>query len=110
MNAWKPWVGLVALLATVTAIVTYPQILQLTGGVRDFGDPLLNAWALAWTPHALVTQPAALFDANIFHPERGTLALSETLIFPALLTAPLRLAGANAILLHNVTLLSGYVL
>ena len=110
MAAWKSRVGLVALLTAVTAIATYQQFLHLTSGVRDFGDPLLNAWALAWTPHALVTDPAALFDANIFHPERGTLALSETLIFPALLAAPLRVAGGNAILLHNVTLLSAWVL
>ena len=55
MAVWKHWVGLVALLTAVTAIVTYPQILHLTGSVRDFGDPLLNAWALAWTPHALIT-------------------------------------------------------
>ena len=99
-----------ALLAAVTAVVTYPQILHMTTGVHDFGDPLLNAWALAWTPHALVTAPASLFDANIFHPEKATLALSETLVFPALLAAPLRVSGANAILLHNLTLLSGFVL
>jgi hypothetical protein len=79
-------------------------------GVHDFGDPLLNAWALAWVPHAIFTHPAALFDANIFYPDRGTLALSETLIFPALLVAPLRAVGATAIDLHNVTLFSGYVL
>jgi hypothetical protein len=61
-------------------------------------------------PHAIVTQPLALFDANAFFPERGTLALSETLLLPALLVAPLRALGADPILLHNVTLLSGYVL
>ena len=103
-------IALLALLTGLSVLVTYPQITHLTTGVHDFGDPLLNAWALAWTPHAIVSQPAALFDANIFHPETGTLALSETLLFPALLVAPLRAAGANAILLHNVTLLSGFVL
>ena len=110
MSEAKGRLGLVALLTALTILVTFPQITHLTTGVHDFGDPLLNAWALAWTPHALVTQPASLFDANIFYPERGTLALSETLIVPALLTAPLRVAGANAILVHNVTLLSGFVL
>ena len=110
MAGWKFWIGLVTLLAAVTAIVTYPQIAHMSSGVHDFGDPLLNAWALAWTPHALVAQPASLFDANIFHPERATLALSETLIFPALLTGPFRAVGANAIFLHNLTLLSACVL
>jgi hypothetical protein len=102
--------ALLALLTALTIVVTFPQITHLSTGVHDFGDPLLNAWALAWTPHAVVSQPASLFDANIFHPERGTLALSETLIAPAMLTAPLRALGANAILLHNLTLMSGFVL
>jgi hypothetical protein len=110
MSGWKSWLGLTAFLAALAAVVTYPQVTHLSTGVRDFGDPLLNAWALAWTPHALAAQPASLFDANIFHPERGTLAYSESLIFPALLAAPFQAAGANAILLHNLTLLSGFVL
>jgi hypothetical protein len=110
MTGWKLWAGLVALLAAVTGIVTYPQITHMSSAVHDFGDPLLNAWALAWTPHALVTQPASLFDANIFHPERATLALSEVLLLPALMAAPFYAAGANAILLHNLTLLSACVL
>jgi hypothetical protein len=102
--------ALAFLLLALTCAVTYPQVRFFHRGVNDFGDPLLNAWALAWVPHAISTQPAAIFDANIFHPDRGTLALSETLIFPALLVAPLRAAGASAIDLHNVTLFSGYVL
>jgi uncharacterized protein DUF6044 len=106
----SPALRLLALLVGLTVAVTFPQAIHLGTGVHDFGDPLLNAWALAWTPHALVTAPLSLFDANIFFPERTTLALSETLVFPALLTAPLRAAGANAIVLHNLTLLSGYVL
>jgi hypothetical protein len=101
---------LLALLAGLTVIVTFPQALHIRTGVHDFGDPLLNARALAWTPHAIRAGNPSLFDGNIFYPERATLALSETLVFPALLTAPFRAAGANPILLHNLTLLSGYVL
>src|SRR5512138_2106203 len=98
------------LLTGLSVVVTYPQALHLRTAVHDFGDPLLNAWALAWTPHALATHPAALLDANIFYPARGTLALSESLVFPALLVAPLRALGGGPILLHNVTLLSGFIL
>jgi hypothetical protein len=102
--------GLVALLLGLAAIVTYPQVRQIDTAVNDFGDPLLNAWALAWTAHILPGTPSALFDANIFYPERGTLALSETLVFPALLVAPVRWLGFNPIALHNITLLLGYAL
>ena len=102
--------GLVVFLLGLAALVTYPQVRQIGTGVNDFGDPLLNAWALAWTAHILPVSPASLFDANIFYPARGTLALSETLVFPALLVAPLRWLGLNPIALHNLTLLAGYAL
>ena len=62
-----------------------PQALRMRDGVADVGDPLLNAWALAWVAHELPTVPTHVFDANIFHPERGTLAYSETLLAPAIL-------------------------
>ena len=102
--------GLAVFLLGLAALVTYPQVRQIGTGVNDFGDPLLNAWALAWTAHVLPVSPASLFDANIFYPARGTLALSETLVFPALLVAPLRWLGLNPIALHNLTLLAGYAL
>jgi hypothetical protein len=109
-SAARRLAGLALLLAGLTAVVTYPQVLQLSTGVNDFGDPLLNAWALAWTAHVVPLHVPSIFDANIFYPAHGTLALSETLIFPALLVAPARWLGMNPIALHNVTLLLGYIL
>jgi hypothetical protein len=93
----------------LTAVVTYPQFLNISGTVHDDGDPLLNAWALAWVAHQLPFAPARLFDANIFYPERHTLAFSETLIVPAVIVAPLRWLGAGPLLLHNIVLLSGFI-
>ena len=52
----------------LTAVMTYPQVLHLTDTVHDDGDPLLNAWALAWVAHQLPRAPAHIFDANIFYP------------------------------------------
>jgi hypothetical protein len=40
-------------------------------------DALLNLWILIWATHALTTDPASVFHANIFYPERFTLAYSE---------------------------------
>jgi len=39
--------------------------------------------------HAFTSQPLAIFDANIYYPERLTLAYSENLIGTALFAAPL---------------------
>jgi hypothetical protein len=54
--------------------------------------------------------PAHLFDANIFYPERRTLAFSETLLLPSLVVAPLRWIGFGPLLVYNVVFLSGFVL
>jgi hypothetical protein len=104
------WGTLVLLLSAGAILVTWPQVRVLASGVNDHGGPLLNAWALAWVARTLPTDPAHLFDANIFHPEPNTLAFSEPLILPAVLVAPVWWATGNAVLCHNLTLLSGYVL
>lgn len=91
----------------LTLAVTWPQAVRLRDGVSDIGDPLLNAWALAWVAHELPTAPTHVFDANIFHPERGTLAYSETLLAPALIGAPFFWLGAGPIAVYNLLLLVG---
>jgi hypothetical protein len=90
--------------------MTYPQVLHMRDGVHDDGDPLLVTWVLAWVAHQLPLAPARLFDANIFYPERNTLAYSETLIVPALIVAPLHWLGVGPILVHNLVFLSGFAL
>src|SRR5436190_15772286 len=89
--------------------MTYPQALHLRDRVHDDGDPLLNAWALAWVAHQLPRAPAHLFDANIFYPERRALAYSETLLVPATLAAPLGWWGVGPVLVYNIVFLSGFI-
>lgn len=98
-----------ALLIAVSVIAaTWPFAFQLSAGVSDLGDPMLNSWALAWVAHTLPHAPAAIFNANIFFPETSTLAYSEPLIVPALLVAPLLWLGADPIVAHNLLVLIGY--
>jgi hypothetical protein len=104
------FVGAMLLVFTVlTAVMTYPQVLHLRDRVHDDGDPLLNTWALAWVAHQLPRAPAHLFDANIFYPERRTLAYSETLLVPAAFAAPLRWLGVSPLLVYNIVFLSGFI-
>ena len=102
--------GTFLLLTVLTAAMTYPQVLGLRDTVHDDGDPLLNAWALSWVAHQLPRAPARLFDANIFYPERRTLAFSETLLVPAVFAAPLGWAGAGPLLVYNIVFLSGFII
>jgi len=71
-----------ALFVALTAVMTYPQVLRMSDGVHDPADPLMVTWVLAWVAHQLPNAPAHIFDANIFYPERNTLAYSETLLVP----------------------------
>src|SRR3982074_1976947 len=98
------------LLTALTAVMTYPQVRRLRDTVHDDGDPLLNAWALAGVAHQLPRAPARLFDANIFYPERNTLAFSEMLLVPGTIAAPLHWLGVGPILLSTLVFLSGFAL
>jgi hypothetical protein len=96
-----------------TVYFTFPLATGLATFVTDLVDPYLNAWILAWDVHGLLRDPLHLFDANIFHPETGTLAFSEHLLGIAVLVAPVDLVFRSPILTHNVALLllialSGY--
>lgn len=103
------WLAALLLYTAMTAAATYPQIRGLSDRIPDVGDPLLNVWALAWVAHQMPFAPAHVFDGNIFHPERRTLAYSESLIAPALLGAPLLWLGAGPVLVYNLLLLGGFV-
>lgn len=93
----------------LTAVMTYPQVLHLHDRVHDDGDPLFETWILAWVAHQLPRAPARIFDANIFYPERGTLAYSETLLLPGALAAPLFWTGVPPLIVYNLVFLSGFI-
>ena len=75
----------------------------------DLGDPLYQAWQLAWGGHALLHQPLHVFDANILYPLKNTLAFSDSLLG----YAPLGLVGSGvgaALVRYNVAYLLAYTL
>src|SRR5262245_41133077 len=51
----------------------------------------LTQWILAWTTHALTTDPTQLFHANIFHPAAASLTSSEHLLGALPIYLPLAL-------------------
>ncbi|MBA2442053.1 MAG: hypothetical protein H0V53_06560 [Rubrobacter sp.] len=99
----------VALYSLLAAVFTYPLVSNLDR-VNGAGDPAVMVWSMAWISHAVTTDPAALYDANIFHPIENALAYTDLLLPSALFTAPLYLATGNALLGFNVVLLLTFVL
>ncbi len=75
-------VGAALALAVAAALLMHwPLPLHIGGDVpRDLGDPLPQAWQVAWNGHALLHQPLDWFQANIFHPLPNSLAFSDALV------------------------------
>ncbi len=89
-------------------LASFAAPVSLDPGSRTFApgpDTRLYLWTLGWDLHALKTDPLHIFDANIFYPEKQTLAYSEHLIGAALLAFPLSLFTSNLDLLLNFVLL-----
>jgi hypothetical protein len=97
-----------ALLAVVHTwpLATAPHILSR----HDNGDVMLNEWILAWVQHQLPRDPLHLFQGNIFYPAHDTLAYSEPLIVPALMSVPVRWLGGSPVLVHNLLVIAGFAL
>ncbi|HST40912.1 MAG TPA: hypothetical protein VLK58_15455 [Conexibacter sp.] len=67
--------------AVLAVAMHWPLVLHLGDHVaKDLGDPLSQAWQVAWGGHALTHQPLRFFDANQFYPYADTLAFSDALI------------------------------
>src|SRR4051812_5248264 len=73
---------LAALAAVALALVMHwPLPLHIGHDVaRDLGDPLPQAWQIAWDGHALLHQPLDFFQANVFWPLKNSLAFSDALV------------------------------
>ncbi|MFB0535943.1 MAG: hypothetical protein ACETWR_13295 [Anaerolineae bacterium] len=100
-----------ALYGLLALVSTHRLWRHLTTAVpSDIGDPLLNTWILAWDGHALLTDPAHLFDANIFFPLKDTLAYSEHLLGTALPMLPILLISGEPVLAYNVAFLTSFML
>ena len=76
---------------------------------NDLGDPLLNAWILAWDADGIRNGFQGFWDAPIFYPYLNTLTYSEHLLGIAVLTAPVQWVSGNPMLAYNVAFLLSYV-
>jgi len=92
-------------------VVTLAALGQQTSdlyAVPDRGDPLFSMWRMGWVRHQIAADPRHLFDANIFYPRPATLTYSDSMILPALASAPL--AWFHPVVAYNITLLAAFVL
>jgi hypothetical protein len=101
---------LVAGSCLLAIVMNWPLVLHLGETIpKDLGDPLPQAWQIAWDGHALVHQPLHLFQANQFWPLHDTLAFSDALVG----YAPAGLIGSGpeaAVARYDVLFLFAYAL
>src|SRR3954463_4928599 len=96
--------------AGLALLMHWPLPLVLGRDVpRDLGDPLPQAWQVAWDGHALAHQPLDFFQANVFWPLKNSLAFSDALVG----YAPFGLIGSGphaAIVRYDLLFLFAYAL
>ena len=94
----------------LAAFFTWPAVLHPASTIPgDLGDPLYQAWQLAWGGHALLRDPLHVFDANILYPLANTLAFSDSLLG----YAPLGFVGSGveaALVRYNAAYLFAHAL
>lgn len=97
--------------ATLAVLMTYPLVFGIDRlGRIDSGDGQFSIWNVAWVAHALTTSPLRLFQANIFHPHRDTLAFSESNIGAGVLATPAYWLTEDPFVAHNVVVLIAFTL
>ena len=104
--------AIVAALLVVTVVLTWPLALQLHRSLPgDYGDPLFVSWVMAWVNGQLTALTLdGFWNANIFFPERTTLAFSEHFVAQSVMVWPVYAMTGNPILSYNIAFLLTFVL
>jgi hypothetical protein len=102
----------IALAAVGLAVaMTWPLALHLGSVVGGYvGDPLFEAWQVAWVGHAFLHQPLHVFQSNTAWPLRDSLAFSDAPVgyAPAGLLA--QSGPHGALVVYNLLVLFAYAL
>jgi hypothetical protein len=95
----------------VSIVMTWP----LAAGFGSLGrarsvdaDGMYAIWNVTWVARTLVSDPLHLFDANIFHPHRWTLAYSELNLLAGVVGIPGWLLTKNPYVTQNSALLFAF--
>jgi hypothetical protein len=101
----------IALGVVFAVVMTWPLVLHLGSQVgQDLGDPLFDAWQIAWVGYAALHQPLHLFQSNRFWPEPDSLAFNDVMLGygPAGIVSSHSLQ--SAVVVHNLVFIFAYAL
>ena len=111
--------ALLAIASLVLAVfMTWPLAVGLgslgrTGVTNDprfgtNGDGMFCLWNVSWVARTVIADPLNLFDANIFHPHKKSLAYSEANIVAGVLGVPAWWTTKNPYITLNVVILIAF--
>jgi hypothetical protein len=90
-------------------VMTWPLAAGMSRLARTTSaDGMYAIWNVAWVARTISEEPARLFHANIFHPERYALAFSELNLVAGVVAIPAWLLTADAYVAHNTALLFAF--
>ena len=107
---WLAWAAVAAAYTLLTLIYLRP-IWRIGGDSLPFsqGDPIFNLYVLKWSAHQIRLGLPDLWNANLFHPTPGTLALSDHLLGPAAQLVLFLWIVPNAIAGYNFLFVTSFV-
>lgn len=95
----------------LAVLMTWPLATDLAHLGRtspNDADGQFSIWNISWVARTIVADPLDLFDANIYHPHKLTLAYSEANILPGFVATPVYWLSRNPWLTLNIVLLLGF--
>jgi hypothetical protein len=105
-----PWATAAAAYTILAVAATWPLAARLSSVLpHDPYDPALVTWVLWWDAHTLPLT-AQWWNAPMFWPMHGALALSEHLLGISVVTTPLQWLGVPAAAAYNLAFLASFPL
>ena len=110
VRRWWPDGAALLFFGLVSFVLLWPLSSHLAVSTNNEGDALEQIWVMGWGSHALTTDPANLFNGNIFYPYQNTLAYADDLLAQTLQGLPIYLLTGNLVLTYGVLTLFSFVL
>jgi len=107
---WLAW-GAAAAAYTLLTLIYLRPIWRIGGDFLPFsqGDPIFNLYVLKWSAHQIRLGLPDLWNANLFYPTQGALALSDHLLGPAAQLVLFLWIVPNAIAGYNFLFVTSFV-
>ncbi|HEY5502608.1 MAG TPA: hypothetical protein VIJ97_04795 [Candidatus Anoxymicrobiaceae bacterium] len=105
------YIVVILVFALITIAFTWPMVAHpATRVAGGSGDTLLSTYIMSWTAHAIRANPARLFNATMFFPNKYTLAYSDLQFSNSLISLPALLVTSSPIAAYTFVIFMGFMI